>query len=167
MKENTRPYLHLYARIQFTFKDHKTAPYSVHTHRLSIDCFQFVVHGVKIPVDFNAYDISIIDQKANGPIKTLTFEYESGRGLFFSDSYTSEVYDEIWRENGLSPEQVTAEFLSHADSLEEILFTFSSPNIESYDILDFQVLNLNLYDQNNKFELPGTVLNKITSKTIQ
>ena len=105
-----RPRVQLSAVLYLKMQGHPADPPEEQTGIFSIDGFQFLVNGRSIPIDFNAYAVTIIEEIRVGCFRSLLLQCVSGNGPYFPEYQTSEIYDDLWAEDGLSPEDITAEF---------------------------------------------------------
>lgn len=83
-----------------------------HLNDINVDHsgFSLLIGEKSVPVDFDAYAIS-----CRGNI----VKYESGVGAFFKDYDISENYNDVYKELGINPEDITAEFLASATAVIE------------------------------------------------
>ena len=145
----------LSAVLYLKMQGHPADPPEEQTGIFSIDGFQFLVNGRSIPIDFNAYAVTIIEEIRVGCFRSLLLQCVSGNGPYFPEFQTSEIYDDLWAEDGLSPEDITAEFLSRADCVEEVSLAYGN---EAYNIYGFSVHELKLYDGQKEYFLPKAVI---------
>lgn len=92
---------------------------------MSIGGFSFKIEDDLIPFDWDAFSISEEDK---------IFNFETGRGLLFNDYEISDCYNEAYEEIGITREEITAEFLASAHSIEEFFINFDDRNGKEYDI---------------------------------
>lgn len=81
--------------------------------------FTFVINGKYVPFDFDAHACN----EAAG-----VFHYESGKGPFFDSYEISEDYDKMLAKEGLSRENLTAEFLASTTKIYEFFVEFEDIN---------------------------------------
>lgn len=158
-----RPCMQLIAQMQFEIQE---AEYSLFHHAksvIAIDGFTFRINGISIPVDFNAYSISLDESRGRDGWRTITVVYQSGQGLLFSEYETSDVYDALWAKHHLKPADITADFLIKAEGMEEILLTCSLLDKE-YPIHHFQLQQLLLRDGKQEYKFSADFLRKSSAK---
>lgn len=153
--KRTRPWVQLSAVLYLKMQERPADPPEGQTDVFSIDGFHFLVNGRSIPIDFNAYAVTVIEESRDGCFRTFLLQCVSGDGPYFSEYQTSEVYDDLWAEDGLSPEDITAEFLSRADCVEEVSLAYGKDN---YDICEFAVREIKLYDGLKEYVLPESAI---------
>ena len=79
--------------------------------------YAFVIDGKTVPFDFAA---TCYCKNLNNYDDVINIEYESGKSLFFNEYDVDDVYEDEYRELGLSMKDITAPFLASAKGIEEI-----------------------------------------------
>lgn len=92
---------------------------------LSIGGYSFEINDDLIPFDWDAFSIS----EENG-----IFNFETGRGPFFNDYEIPDYFDEEYEEIGITREEITAEFLASAESIEDFFVNFDDHNGKEHGI---------------------------------
>lgn len=149
--KTARPWLQLSAVLYLKIQEPPEALLEEQTDAFFIDSFQFCVNVRSIPIDFNAYAVTVLEESQDKCFRILLLQCVSGDGPYFSEYQTSEIYDAFWAEDGLLPEDITAEFLSHADCVEEVSLSYGK---EACDIYEFAIRELKLYDGRKEYVLP-------------
>ena len=153
--KRARPWVQLSAVLYLKMQERPADPSEGQADVFSIDGFQFLVCDRSIPIDFNAYAVTVIEENCDGCLRSLLLQCVSGDGPYFSEYQTSEVYDDLWAEDGLLPEDITTEFLSRADCVEEVALAYGKDN---YDICEFAVREIKLYDGLKEYVLPESAI---------
>lgn len=92
---------------------------------LSIGGYSFEMNDDLIPFDWDAYSCN----EENG-----VFSFETGRGPFFNDYEIPDYWDEEYKEIGIKREEITAEFLASARSIEDFFVNFDDRNGKEHGI---------------------------------
>lgn len=92
---------------------------------LSIGGYSFEINDDLIPFDWDAYSCN----EENG-----IFSFETGCGPFFNDYEIPDYFDEEYKEIGLTREEITAEFLASAHSIEDFFVNFDDRNGKEHGI---------------------------------
>lgn len=153
--KTARPWLQLSAVLYLKMQEPPEVLQEEQTDAFFIDSFQFCVNGRSIPIDFNAYAVTVLEESQDKCFRILLLQCVSGDGPYFSEYQTSEIYDDLWAEDGLLPEDITAEFLSCAGCVEEVSLTYGKDN---YDICEFAIRELKLYDGRKEYILPENAI---------
>ena len=88
---------------------------------VSIGGFSFDVAGKSIPFDWDAF---------SGVENNSVFSFGTGRGWAFNDFELSDCYDQDYEDIGIKRENISAEFLSTTEHIEEFFVDFSDGNKE-------------------------------------
>jgi len=97
--------------IDILFKE----PVATDDFSCDIGGYTFNIDGKSIPFDFAA---SSGDFTQDGNV--ITIDFESGCGPFFNEYDIEECFEESYEELGLKSSDITAEFLSRVEGIEEI-----------------------------------------------
>ena len=152
--KRARPWVQLSAVLYLKMQERPADPSEGQADVFSIDGFQFLVCDRSIPIDFNAYAVTV-EESRDGCLRSLLLQCVSGDGSYFSEYQTSEVYDDLWAEDGLSPEDITAEFLSRVNCVEKVSLACGKDN---YDICEFAIREIKLYDRQKEYVLPESAI---------
>ncbi len=131
---------------------------------LSIGGYSFEINDDLIPFDWDAFSCN----EENG-----VFSFETGRGPFFNDYEIPDYFDEEYKEIGITKEEITAEFLASAESIEDFFVNFDdhngkehgigwcvdNVNSSQYKINIIEILFVDIETQ-NEYPLPKEVLSK-------
>ena len=90
----------------------------------------FVVNGMRIPFDWDAFVISVSDRD--------TFCHQSGYGMFFTDHHLADVYDEDLDALGLCRKQITGKLLASATDIDEFYVTIDTAEESDVGIGDVE-----------------------------
>lgn len=93
------------------------------TNGLSIGGYCFVIDGKEISFDWDAF---------SGGEEDGIYEFETGYG-WFNDFELSDCYDYHYKELGISKDDITAQFLSSAEQINEIHMNFVDANDDECD----------------------------------
>ena len=94
----------------------------LNTKDFSVGGYGFIINGNLIPFDFNAQEYNI-DVRSDSSI----IYYTSGEGPFFNEyDIDNETFEEEYNKFGLTSKDITAEFLSKVQEIEEFF-------IQAYD----------------------------------
>lgn len=92
---------------------------------LSIGGYSFEINDDLIPFDWDAYSCN----EESG-----IFSFETGCDPFFNDYEIPDYWDEEYKEIGLTREEITAEFLASARSIEDFFVNFDDSNGQEHGI---------------------------------
>ena len=137
--------------------------------------YTFKIKGKNIPFDFSAYGYDIEDdnrgrEEGRNPNR-IYLNYESGKGLAFSDYEIDECFDDEYENLGLTRKDITAEALSFVEEIKEIYIDYNYKESMTKQLKDFKVeyiefedlesgkiysVNSNVIKAFNKAQIDGT-----------
>lgn len=151
---------------EFPIKDYKVEPvimsgviemeiprFNKEKDVLSFGAYTFKCDGKEIPVDFSG---TRWDIKQNGD--HLTISFQTGDTPLLTDFFLDDCYIDAYQEAGLRYNDITAEFLSKAESIFEFMVTAELDGEEYYpeeihEMGKFQIKSLNFSNLENTYEL--------------
>ena len=125
---------------------------------LSFGAYGFICDGKTIPVDFSGTTWDI-EQQGNH----LEVSFETGETPLLTDLYIDDCYLDSYREAGLNYNDITAEFLSKAESIFEFMVIAELDGEEYlpeeiHEMGKFQMKSLSFSNGENTYEISPSVI---------
>lgn len=168
MRENTYPHVQMSFRCKILNADGRVCKDPENIEEISFGGYRFTIGGKTIPFDWKACSWSF-----NGENVSV----DTGYGPFFNDFRLDDCYDEELAKEGLSRKDLTADFLSGAEKIEEIFceggdvllecIVFHDENANGFRVSNAVINTFNAEVMRNYNELPTVELTLPDGKRIE
>lgn len=121
------PKLSMVAEVGFLYRDKETGESKlIQPEIISPGGYEFIVNEKHVPFDWDAHSGSFNDENH--------FEFTTGYGFLFNDFNLPDYYDNDLALEGLNRKDLTAEFLSKCDKIEDFYIDFECEGYNEEDV---------------------------------